>query len=313
MRAEAPSIASLLVFVAGGCSVPAPGFMNAPGRDLERAGVAALESNDLERAESLLTNALAKADEDGDCRLRISIRRELAITAERRGKTEDAERWNGEALATARGCGDLSGAFEAGVNAARIALDRDDIAAARPWIADAQKDAVKLGTLTARGEYQILQARLLDRDGAYVDAEAAAREAVRVFDMQGLTLEILLNHAAARMTLASILEHRDDSLGAIAELQHAASLARTAGDRRLEATAREHIATLLVARLLYEDARVCLESAIEDRLAVDDAKGALLALDRLIALANDSGRSDRLAEYAERRARLAPAPASVPK
>lgn len=296
-------------FFLAACTVPAPSFMGTPASDLLRAGENALAAGDVMRAEELLNRAEGLASKESDCRVRIAALRALAFSAERRGEIDAAATRHAMLRDAADACDDLESSFFGRINEARLRIDQGDMDALRSaagLVEAARFESVAIGTLSARGEYLVLRARIQLAEGAIGASEETAREAVRTFDLQGASLERALSHARARIALAAALAANGDSLAEIAELRTAAALAHDAGDRLLEANAHERISASLAARGLSADARYWLEQALEDREAATDRRGALVLLDRLEAMAAGEGLEDRVAEYRAMRKRLAP-------
>lgn len=278
--------------------------MERPARDLLRAGQGALASGDFVRAEDLLQRAESLARAESDCDVLVAATHARALVAERRGDPREAAARNATALVAARDCGDLEAAFFRRIAEARLRIDLNDLSAAAPLVDAARDESIAIGTLSARGEYLTLRARIRLAENALVESEELAREAVRAFDVQGASLERAVPHARARWVLAEVISRKGDRIEEIAQLRKVATLARDAGDRRFEAQAHERIADALLRDGFAEDARVWLENAYRDRLAGNDTPGAVAVLDRLDAIAQTAGREDRRLEYRARRERL---------
>lgn len=298
-----PTLRALLVSaLAGGfiaCTVPAPSFIGDPAAELHRAGVAALERGETARARQLLERAWTTAREADDWKTEAQCLSALAVLAERRGDVASAERLYGEMLDTSRKLGDRETMLASSLAVSRLALDRGDLVTSASHLASAQSDAIALGTLTARGLVMVIDARRLLADRFLDEAESKAREAVRLFDMQGPSLERTTAHIRARLVLGEILRDRNDMVNAIGEFRSAALLAEGIGDSSLLATARESIAACLIAGNRSEDAVYFLELAVHARMLGEDADGASRDLEQLLAIS----RTDGSPEARERTAR----------
>ncbi|MBI4881390.1 MAG: tetratricopeptide repeat protein [Planctomycetes bacterium] len=300
--------AALALLALCSCAGPEPSFADSRAADHNRAGAGALRGGDLIAAKLHFTRALEHATALADRPRQVDALNNLGILDETMGLTEEALAFYERALALAdpaRGQAGpfaekyLQGVYSASLNRSRLLLAAGDAAGARVSLDLAADAAAEIGSRVARASCQKQRALLELEAGEAEQALDLAREAVRLLEISPDSAANVAALADARLVLGRLLERQGDRIGAIAQYNEAAELARRVSDRTLTAVALEAIARALATLGHLEDAALRYRMAFDVNWRIPHLARARQNVLALKGLAQQLERSDLARECDE--------------